>query len=483
MSQTKIIFYQSLPARIGILLCNFTIPLWGILAPTLAAAAALLSIILLFGVFFIPGEFQTIPLITISGSCFYLTMLFFIGTMLKGSLQDNKILVSEDGLTVPVLTSLSNKMRRFIEWREIKSIALTGELDHIDSLNLHILLEQGKICLGLRGMSSNDIEYLLVSMSNWLPAPAQDMRLQELKESLWNSDNLEPAESLSFTKMWEDELNDRFSATAYIPLSPNQKLLDGNIKVIKQIAFGGWSAVYLVQESNTKLKVLKECVLPPLANNELKLKAEAMFSREAHLLMKLDHPKIVRVYEHFKHDNRQYLLLDYVSGQNLRQMVRLQGPLHQLDVLDYAEQMADILVYLHLLEPPMVHRDLTPDNIVVNVDKVMLIDFGAANEIIGTATGTLIGKQGYIAPEQFRGHATTSSDLYALGATIHFMLCGREPEALCRSSPKDFVIVSDVLDQLVQTLTEQDQSKRPESAKAVKEQIVAIRQGWQWQLR
>ncbi len=481
MSQEKTIFYQSMPARLGTLLCNLTMPLWGLLAPALAVMAALVGATL---VLFSPANgFQPSSLLTSISISFYLTILFVLGTILSGSLKDNQILVSEDGLTVPVLTSLSNRLHRFIEWREIKSITLAGEIDHIDSLKLTMLLEQGKISLGLGGMTSNDVEYLLVSISNWLPSQAQDLRLQELKESLWNSDNLEPAESLSFTKMWEDELNDRFSATAYIPLSPHQKLLDGNIKVIKQLAFGGWSAIYLVQESNTKLKVLKECVLPPLANSELKLKAEAMFAREAHLLMKLDHPKIVRVYEHFKQDNRQYLLLDYVSGQNLRQMVRLQGPLHQLDVLDYAEQMADILVYLHRLEPPMVHRDLTPDNIVVNVDKVMLIDFGAANEVVGTATGTLIGKQGYIAPEQFRGHATTSSDLYALGATIHFMLSGREPEALSPSSPKDFVIVNEMLNELVQQLTDQDQSKRPESAKTVKEQIVAIRQGWQWQLR
>jgi len=276
--------------------------------------------------------------------------------------------------------------------------------------------------------------------------------------------------------MWEDELSDRFSSTAYIPLNPGQKLLDSTVKVIKQLAFGGWSAVYLVQESNTKLKVLKECVIPPLASDDLKAKALGMFSREAQLLLKLDHPKIVKVHEHFSEADRQYLLLDYVSGQNLRQLVRLQGPMHQLDALDYGEQLADILIYLHELEPPMVHRDLTPDNIVVNGDKVMLIDFGAANEIVGTATGTLIGKQGYIAPEQFRGHATVLSDLYALGATLHFMLCGREPEALCQSTPQALVKVFPALDLLVQSLTNQDQSERPQSAKIVKGKIAAIRQ-------
>ena len=91
--------------------------------------------------------------------------------------------------------------------------------------------------------------------------------------------------------------------------------------------------------------------------------------------------------------------------------------------------------YLHGQNPPIIHRDVTPDNLVLDrTGSIKLIDFGAANEFIATATGTLVGKQSYIAPEQFRGHATPQSDIYALGCTLYYLATGADPEALSQSS-------------------------------------------------
>ncbi|MBP9094728.1 serine/threonine protein kinase, partial [bacterium] len=410
----------------------------------------------------------------------FASLLLVLGTVATGLLQESNIIVSQDGLFIPILTSASNHFDRFIEWRDIEKVILQGELTNIDKMKIRMLTAGGGVVtLGLNGLSGNDIEYLLVSMANWLPDSILDPQIHELKEALWNADALaigsNQNKTLSFTQMWEDELTSRYSSTAYIPLNPGQRLQDNNLKVVRQLALGGWSAIYLVQEANTKLKVLKESVIPPGTSEIIKEKAQSMFLREAQLLLKLSHPQIVQVYQHFVEDNRHYLLLDYVSGQTVKQAVKLQGPYHQLDVVDYGKQMAVILIYLHSQTPPVLHRDLTPDNLIIDKQKLTLIDFGAANEMLGTATGTMVGKQSYIAPEQFQGHATAQSDLYALGATLYFMLTGVEAIPMTQSSPQKLEpAISTTLNRLVEELTAQDQANRPASANELKARLTAV---------
>lgn len=474
MAQEKIIVYDSLPAKAGLALCTITLPVWGLVAPVMLL---MLSVISLFSVLY--GVFP--QAIGMMGNSLALALLFFSGVIITGIFSESNITISQEGITLPALTSFTNKFDRFIEWSEVEKVTLLGDdLSNLNSLKIHIKMSSGGFAvLGLNGLVANDIEYMLVSMANWLPAKALDSKLEQLKELLWNANSAGDAKVgtlLSFTSMWEDELTSRFTASAYVPLNPGQKLQEGNLKVIRQMALGGWSAVYLVQEANTKLRVLKESVIPPRVNAKLKEKAQSMFLREAHLLLKLEHPRIVRVHEHFTEDERHYLLLDYISGQNIRQIVSLQGAFHQLDVIDYGKQLCDVLHFLHSQDPVILHRDLTPDNLVIGSDgKIMLIDFGAANELIGTATGTLVGKQCYISPEQFRGHPNESSDLYALGASLYFMLTGRDPEPLTQSSPSETEKhVSEKLDKLVQSLTAQDHKARPASAAEVKEALLAL---------
>ncbi len=150
-----------------------------------------------------------------------------------------------------------------------------------------------------------------------------------------------------------------------------------------------------------------------------------------HSLLKISHPNIVKVLDYFIEQDRNYLMLEYVNGQDLRQLVKQNGPQKESTVINWALQMVSILKYLHEQDPPLIHRDFTPDNIVLCDDgSIVVIDFGAANEFIGNATGTFVGKHAFIAPEQFRGKAVVQSDIYALGCTLYFLLTGQEPEAL-----------------------------------------------------
>ena len=228
---------------------------------------------------------------------------------------------------------------------------------------------------------------------------------------------------------------------------------------------GFWRAVGNISSTTEQkeLVIVKEAVVPASAEEQSRQKATELFDREARLLTKLDHPHIAKVYDHFIDGGRNYLVLEYVRGQDLRQLVKQTGAQPENLVLSWALQIASILEYLHNQTPTIIHRDLTPDNLVQrDSETVVLIDFGAANEFVGTATGTLVGKQAYISPEQLRGKATASSDIYALGGTLYFLLTGKDPEALTTSRPKDLVpSISQDLDDLVANCTEMEESDRP----------------------
>jgi serine/threonine-protein kinase len=214
------------------------------------------------------------------------------------------------------------------------------------------------------------------------------------------------------------------------------------------------------------LVVVKEAVTPEDSAPELKQKAEELFEREAKILMKLDHPHVVKVLDYFAASGRNYMMLEYVNGRDLRQYVKQNGRVREAVVLEWAEQIASVLQYLHQQTPPVIHRDFTPDNIVVRDDgQIVVIDFGAANEFIGNSTGTFVGKQCYIAPEQFRGKAVPVSDVYAFGCSLNFLLTGQDPEALSTSHPRNInELVSQEMDAFVCQCTDASPEKRPSSS-------------------
>lgn len=249
---------------------------------------------------------------------------------------------------------------------------------------------------------------------------------------------LERLDGQSFTQLWAEDLSPRYVSTNYVPLPTAHSLQDGRYKVLMELAAGGMSAVYLARRDSGAKVVLKESVLPADISPEQQAKARELFERESMLLLKLQHPQIARVFDRFVEDDRDYLVLEYIPGLTLRQLVKAKGKQKEKDVIDWASQLAEILVYLHGQMPPVLHRDLTPDNIILQDDgKLCLVDFGAANEFVGQATGTMVGKQCYIAPEQLRGKATPLSDLYALGGTLFFVLTGTDPEPLTSSIARE----------------------------------------------
>ncbi|HEY9711857.1 MAG TPA: serine/threonine-protein kinase, partial [Chroococcales cyanobacterium] len=367
------------------------------------------------------------------------------------------------------------RFQRAYGWEEILKIDVTAEKNFRKALLVLYLKGRSPIKLKMRCFESQQLEELFLALEVWGRQSEIGTRLVELQNQLRN-DGESSSSSLSYTALWESELSSRFGTTIFTPLEPGACLQEGRLKVIRQLSFGGLSAIYLCQIDGRDLAVLKESVTPEGTRSDIREKALEHFRREAAHLIKLDHPRIIKVMDFFVEDGRTYLLLEYLEGLDLRQYVRQNGPVALDQALLFGIQIARILEYLHTQEPPLIHRDISPDNIVrLSDETLILIDFGAANEFIGTVTGTLVGKQAYISPEQFRGKSVVQSDLYALGGTLYFLLTGEDPEPLSVSRLNSHGLsVCAEMDELIAELTALSVADRVPSAEAARRRLESI---------
>lgn len=332
----------------------------------------------------------------------------------------------------------------------------------------------GMLAFPLAGFSNNDMESLFVILGRFADPIVMNPDVIALQRDVLTGGEVNLGKS--YTKMWEESLAERFEVTNFVPLSGGSELKSGAIKILMLLTCGGMSSVYLARDNEGQRMIVKELAVPIDANSDKEKKLHEMFAREAAVLAKLNHPHIVQVLDHFVENGRDYLILEYLPGLTLRQHVLMNGPFSEADTVKIAGQVSDILVYLHGLSPPVIHRDVTPDNLIISESdrKVTLVDFGAASEFVGSLTGTLIGKQCYIPIEQFQGKATTGSDLYALGATMHFLVTGEDPEPISVSHPARVKsTVSAPFDALVSALTAEPET-RIATAIEVEERLAAL---------
>jgi Protein kinase domain len=402
------------------------------------------------------------------------------------SRQEQKLQVSRQGVGLPGSPNILGPLnfvpgvRTWRVWSDLQSVAMTTNTADAISESDHLLLgfkDGANIKLYLSGLNKKDLNHLLMSIELFARQCQKSPEIQSFQNSLQNATNF--TSDVTYTKIWEEELGRRFHSTTFIPLGPGATLGEGRLQIIRQIAFGGSSAVYLARDRFGNDVVVKESVIGVDAIGGAAQKAAEFFEREAKLLMVLKHPAIAKVQDHFVENGHHFLIIQYIPGESLRQMVSRTGPLPEKRVLDLALQMADILQYLHTHQPVVIHRDFTPDNLLMKPDgNLVLIDFGAANEFVGTATGTLIGKQCYMPPEQVRGKTCPASDIYGFGCTLEYLLTGLDPEALAQSHPRQRnPRVSERTDQLVAQLTDQDKDKRPRSAQLAAMAVESIRDG------
>ena len=196
-------------------------------------------------------------------------------------------------------------------------------------------------------------------------------------------------------------------------------------RVVKQ---GGQGALYETIDDDNKVYAVKE-MLDNFTDPKERAEALDRFDEEAQLLQRLSHPRIPKIYASFKDEGRQYLAMDFVRGEDLEDIIKRRGALPEKEVLAWADQLCDVLNYLHNHRPqPIIFRDMKPSNVMIEPSgDVKLVDFGIAKVFQHAQRGTQIGTPGYAPPEQYQGLATPASDIYALGATLHHMLTGRDP--------------------------------------------------------
>ncbi|MFZ1888863.1 MAG: serine/threonine-protein kinase [Candidatus Binataceae bacterium] len=266
-------------------------------------------------------------------------------------------------------------------------------------------------------------------------------------------------------------------------IAPNT-IVGGRYRAIRPLGGGGMKMVYLAEDLRlaSRLCALAEMV-DTFTSPEKQQDAVAAFQREADMLATLSNEHIPRVFDRFSEENRHYLVMEYIEGQTLEDRLRENdGKLPEGEVIDIALQICDTLAYLHSLSPPVIYRDLKPSNVMLTANgQVKLIDFGIARHFLPMQNATMIGTQGYAPPEQYRGRVEFRSDLYALAATMHHAISGRDPAAeppfsfppLRSAAPGVNPALADLVDQTLNY----DVALRPQDVGEFKTRLIAIKSG------
>jgi serine/threonine-protein kinase len=258
-------------------------------------------------------------------------------------------------------------------------------------------------------------------------------------------------------------------------------LLDGRYRIGKVIGVGGMGRVYLANDTRLANRpvAVKEMTVGEGLQEQ---KAVEDFSREARVLAPLSHPGIPNLIDYFAERGRHYLVMEYIAGGDLQGLLDKRGAgarVPEAQVLRWAREILDVLTFLHSQGPPIVYRDLKPGNIMIDQQgRAMIIDFGIARFLPPGGRGTQIGSVGYAPPEQYLGKLEPRSDLYSLGATMHHLLTGRDPQLEPPFSfPPVRQLASEVsphTERVVMWALEQEANKRPASAAAMLEAIPAM---------
>ena len=219
-------------------------------------------------------------------------------------------------------------------------------------------------------------------------------------------------------------------------------ILRDRYRIVSLIGRGGMGAVYLTDDTRLPGRrcALKEICLPVGMSTETQSQAREQFHREATTLARLDDAHLPKVSDFFTVDGRDYLVMDYVAGTNLLQVIRearRKGRfLPESQVLRWMDQLCDALSYMHRQDPPVLHRDIKPENIKLTPEgDIKLVDFGLVKPMDPNDMSTFTGLRGvgsvpYTPLEQYgeiADHTDVRSDLYALGATLYHLLTGTEP--------------------------------------------------------
>ena len=231
-------------------------------------------------------------------------------------------------------------------------------------------------------------------------------------------------ETTHFTGMEGDNTSDSALKANFV--------LHNRYKIMGVLGGGGMGTVYQARDLNftdvRKLVAIKE--MQTIATDAaLRASMLKTFRREANILATLNHPAIPKIFDFFDLNDRAYLVMEYINGSDLELLMSKTKELPSEKIVEWAIDLCDVLDYLHNQKPdPIVFRDMKPSNVMIDsLGKVRLIDFGIAKTFVSGVKHTMIGTEGYSAPEQYKGDVTPQSDIYSLGATLHHLLTRKDP--------------------------------------------------------
>ncbi len=275
---------------------------------------------------------------------------------------------------------------------------------------------------------------------------------------------------------------------------PADQILNNRYHVIRLLGQGGMGAVYYVHDPVLNRYVaIKQLQPDPITGEEAHEIVRQQFLREAQSLASLHHPNLPRVTDYFTQDRLQYLVMDYIDGQSLTELLlAAPGGLSENQVLDWADQLLSALDYIH--QHNLIHRDIKPANIRLTSDgRIFLVDFGLVKAYDASNPNTIsmmhgIGTPEYAPPEQYdvqSGYTDQRSDLYALGATMYHLLAGQAPLTVTRrmADPGAFHLprdhnpkISPDVERVILRSMEMERARRFASAKDMREALRLARQ-------
>lgn len=209
-------------------------------------------------------------------------------------------------------------------------------------------------------------------------------------------------------------------------------VLEGKYKIVSVIGKGGMSTVYLAVHQRLGQKwAIKEISREYCENYEM---ISRQLIAEADILKKLDHPGLPGIIDIIEKSNVIWMVMEFIEGKTLKEILQIKGKIEEKQVLEWAKQLCDVLLYLHSRNPSIIYRDLKPENIILQkTGRLVLIDFGTAREYCHEPENyneVYLGTKGYAAPEQYgrMGQTDERTDIYCLGVTLYSLLTGNNPE-------------------------------------------------------
>jgi hypothetical protein len=392
----------------------------------------------------------------------------------------NILAITERGLSIGRMEDAAfESVDYLITWKEIASVEERGNLDSsghfkqwfiiYSSLNLSFKLTSAN---AFRWVSREDIIESLIKF-------APEARLK-----LALPDDLETSHMLRYTNLWLETLDSAGKRKRTTILDGGDSLADNLYTIIRQIGAGGQGRAYLATKSNEnseQIVVLKEYILPTQIDASAST-AQEMHKSEAAILAKLKHPGVVKLLDCFEEDHRGYLVLEFVEGTPIHDLVSDRGAFAEAEAREIAISLCQVMGYMHSFSPAIIHGDLTPENLILKKDgTVCVIDFTVAHFYSKERKSKVCGKEGYVAPEQYAGYDSPQSDIYSIGCTLYFMLTALDCETLTQpiidtqSQAAKVSAVSEGMKKILANATAKDVSERYIDCVALEADLISLR--------